>query len=358
MAVNPSPRMVAFPDPKSRHPFHMHSMIHGQPEFVKETLDRVGKSDARSFLPPGRHVVVTGCGTSFHAAMYGARILQSLSSPGEIFEAVPAYDLAYGALPRDTTVLGVSHSGATPTTNRALSRAKRHGLRTAGLSGLPDSPMERVADEVLVIGSTHDRSWANTMSYTTQLSAFAALASNRSKAPKGMGRAIRALPRTLRDALQVESAIRRLASRVARRDRVTVLGTGWDDITALEAALKIRETAGVPASGYHAEQFLHGPFLSLDRDEAVVFLVSEEDTTRAEVIRRALAKSGAALTTVGSNSKASIPLPRMNPLLRPILSIVPLQFLAYYAAVSRHMNPDIMRTDIPRLRAGVEALFR
>lgn len=315
------------------------------------------QSDIASFLPPTRHLILTGCGTSFHAAMYGARILQARGGDRQVVEAIPAYDIAYGRLPSKATVLAVSHSGATPTTNQALVRAKEAGLRTVGLCGLADTEMEGLVEETLILGSTRDRSWANTMSYTSQLIALAALAAQRGRASNELDRGIRAIPRLVRKTLETEEAIRELANRVARRARITFVGTGWDDITALEAALKIRETCGLTASGYHAEQFLHGPFLSLDRWDSIVFLRCRDDTTRAEEIRHALAKTGAVITSVGENHRASIRLPRADPFLRPIVSIVPMQFLAYYAALARHANPDIMRTDIPRLRAGVEALF-
>jgi glutamine---fructose-6-phosphate transaminase (isomerizing) len=348
--------MAAFPSPKDRHPFHMHSMIRGQPGFIRETLDRVQESDVRRFRAPSRHLVMTGCGTSFHAALYGARVLQAAALSGEVVEAIPAYDLAYGRMPRKATVFGVSHSGSTPTTNRALARAARGGLRTLGMCGLPDSPMEELVDEMLVIGSTHDRSWANTMSYTTQLSAFAALASFR-RHSEPTRREVETLPALVQKALRAEVAIRRLSSRVSHQDRVTFLGTGLDEVTSLEAALKIRETAGLVSSGYHAEQFLHGPFLSLDRKDAIVFLLAREDRARAAEIVRALARTGAAVTTVGEAAGASIHLPPAPAILRPIVSIVPMQFLAYYAALARHENPDIMRSDNPRFRAGIEALF-
>ncbi|MCI4371918.1 MAG: SIS domain-containing protein, partial [Thermoplasmata archaeon] len=168
--------MVAFPSPRSRHPFYMHEMIHRQPSFLRETISKVGCVNAASLLRKPRRLILTGCGTSFHAAMYGARILQRSMGDSIAVEATHAYDLAFGALPKSGTVLGVSHSGSTPTTNRALARAKRAGLRTLGLSGLPATAMESIIDDVLVIGSIHDRSWANTMSYTTQLTAFALLA--------------------------------------------------------------------------------------------------------------------------------------------------------------------------------------
>ncbi len=350
--------MVAFPNPRSRPPFYMHGMIRGQPAFVAETLRRVDAADAPSFLGRPRRLILTGCGTSFHAATYGARVLQA-SLPSIPVHAVHAYDLAYGGIvPRNATVLGVSHSGSTPTTNRALRRVRRNGARTLGLCGLPDSDMAAEVTDVLVIGSTHDRSWANTMSYTTQLAALASLASRIGRMQvAGLRSSLRRLARSLEGALFCEPRVRRLASRIARGNRVTFLGSDLDEITALEAALKIRETCSLPASGYHLEQFLHGPYLSIDSRESVVMMRSREDGDRSGTIRRALAASGARLVTVGDHGRADVRVPTIHRMLRPILSVVPMQFLAYYAALARRANPDIMRTDIPRLRAGVEALF-
>lgn len=336
----------------------MHDMILGQPAFVAETLRRTAAADVRSFLGRPRRLVFTGCGTSFHAAMYGARMFQEVL-PSVPVLAIHAYDLAYGStVPANATVLGVSHSGSTPTTNRALRRARRRGCRTLAICGLPSSPMERAADHTLVIGSTHDHSWANTMSYTTQLTAFAALASqSKSHVGPSIEPSLRGLARSLETTLRCESRVRRLATRIARDARVTFLGSDLDEITALEAALKIRETCSLPASGYHTEQFLHGPYLSIDHRESIVMLRSRDDGPRSMTILRALEASGAAVATIGESARAQIRLPAIPRMLRPVLSIVPMQFLAYYAALARRANPDIMRTDIPRLRAGVEALF-
>jgi glucosamine--fructose-6-phosphate aminotransferase (isomerizing) len=350
--------MASFPDLRGKHPFHMHDMIRRQPEFIRETLDRVRAWRGGRIQTTPRHLMVTGCGTSYHAAMYGARILQAVAGGRDLVEATPAYDLAYGLLPRKATLIfGVSHSGSTSTTNRALVRAKRAGFPTVGMCGVRGSRMEEIVDDILVIGSARDRSWANTMSYTTQLSAFASLAAHGPGA-EPIRRGLRLLPSTVRRALRTEGNVRRLAGRVARRRHVTFLAAGLDEVTTLEAALKIRETCGLSASGYHIEQFLHGPFLGLDRADSLVVLLAKEGRTRAWDIVRGLGKTGAALATLGEDPQASIRLPRTHPLLRPILSIVPMQFLAYYAALARHENPDIMRSDTPRFRAGVERLFR
>jgi len=122
-------------------------MIHGQPSFISETLERLSQADVSAFLGRSRRLVVTGCGTSFHAALYGAERLHAVLAPATSVEATHAYDLAYGpfAPPPGASVLGVSHSGSTPTTNRALVRARKSGHRTLAICGLPNSEMEDIA---------------------------------------------------------------------------------------------------------------------------------------------------------------------------------------------------------------------
>lgn len=351
--------MVQFANPRKRHPFHMHDMIRGQPAFVQETLDRLRGFDARSFLGRTRNLVITGCGTSFHAALIGARLLQAGLGDSGIVRAIPAYDLLHGfALPPDCTVLGVSHSGATSTTNDAMALARRSGASTRGLCGLPGSRIAEVADEVLVIGSVHDHSWANTMSYTTQLTSFARLAESVASNPEELfPSGVETIPGVLRATLACEPRARRLSTRIGTSARVTFVGSGLDEITALEAALKIRETCSLPSSGYHVEQFLHGPFLSLDRRESVIALRSNDDGEREADILRGLARTGASVHSVGEARDADIRIPTMDRLLRPIVSVVPLQFVAYYVALAKNANPDIMRSDVPRYRPGLEPLF-
>lgn len=353
--------MVSFPEPRRSHPYHMHDMIRGQPSFVSETLERMEQVDVDALLGRARPLILTGCGTSFYAALYGARVLGEAMEGRRSVEALHAYDLLFSTRTAlaEATVLGVSHSGQTPTTNRALTYARRHGARIIAVCSLPGSPMERIADQTVVIGSTHDRSWANTMSYTTQLTAFARIASEAGGTLAGeLTDALEELPRALAKAQACEESIRRLAKAITARERVTYLGSGLDEITAHEAALKIRETCSLPASSYHLEQFLHGPFLSLDRTEAIVALRSREDGKRAGAILDALAHTGALVAQVGDGAGADIPLPAApHRILRPLLSVIPMQYLAYYAALERGTNPDVMRTDVRRYHSGVDLLF-
>lgn len=352
--------MVRFADPRHAHPYHMHDMILGQPAFVGETLRRLRAADVETFLEEPDYLVVTGCGTSFHAAQYGAYVLQRSWGKRAVVHAVHAFDLLEGGLPPGAdAVLGISHSGNTATTNEALKRARRSGARTLGLVGISGSPMEGFVESALVLGSTHDHSWANTMSYTTQLAALAYLAKNAGEGLRDLGvRQLAGLPGRIRTALRLEAAIQRLARRLGRSRGLTFLGAGLDTPTALEAALKIRETCGLAASAYHPEQFLHGPFLSLRRGDDVVALLSREDGAEGREVIKALARAGARVTTIGDVGNADVRLPRMHHVLRPIVSVVPLQFLAYHAALVRKENPDVMRSSQRRLSRALETLFR
>src|SRR5437879_7455900 len=149
--------MALFPSPRRRHPFYSVEMLRGQPDFVREALGRLADGRPASVLRGPRHLILTGCGTSFHAATYGARILQRAFGSRAVVEAVHAYDLAYGnPAPIGAAVVGVSHSGSTPTTNRALLRARRNGHRAFGVCGLSGSLMEDIVEDVFVIGCVHD----------------------------------------------------------------------------------------------------------------------------------------------------------------------------------------------------------
>src|SRR5947208_15452775 len=94
-----SPAVVSFPDPRSRHPFHMHAMIHGQPAFVEQAVRRVRASDFFASLSRARHLVLTGCGTPYHAAPYRAGVLPAAAARRRV-RAAPACALEEAPVPR------------------------------------------------------------------------------------------------------------------------------------------------------------------------------------------------------------------------------------------------------------------
>jgi fructoselysine-6-P-deglycase FrlB-like protein len=275
--------------------------IRAQPEWLGGIPERVG--DRR--FPDGR-VVLTGCGTSFHAAQTGGEAHQAL----EAVLRPPDADL----------LVCVSHEGETPLT---LEAAQAFDGPVWLVSGKPDGPIAEVSEEVVVVTPKVEESYCHTVSYTCAVAALAAL----------RGEDVRWLR------LAVEQA---LADPFEGGDweRIAVVGAGRDWPTAQEAVLKLREGAHLPAEAHHTEQVLHGHLAAIDERVRVFVLEGEKGrpAERAAAVVRALGEIGAETTLV--------------PTAHPAVDIVPFQLLTVDLAERRGVNPDKIRWDDPRWDAA------
>jgi glucosamine--fructose-6-phosphate aminotransferase (isomerizing) len=269
------------------------SAIDSQPAWLRQV-----PTDRRL---PERHVVFTGCGTSFHAAQTGGPAVQAL-------EAVLAP-------PEADALVVVSHEGETPLT---LEAAHTFDGPVWLVTGKPDSPLGEVADEVVVCTPEVEVSWCHTVSYTCAVAALAAL----------NGEDVGWLP----DAVEAVLSER---EPVSPHDRFLVAGAGRDWPTAQEAVLKLREGAHVAAEAHHTEQLLHGHLAAVD--ETVRAFVLEGEGRAAE---RA-AGAAAALRELGCETT-------LLPTVHPVVDIVRFQLLTVDLAEARGVDPDPIRTDDER----------
>lgn len=253
-------------------------------------------------LPEGR-VILTGCGTSFHAAQTGGRALQAL----ELVLAPPS----------DADVLvAVSHEGETPLTLEAA-RVFRGPVWL--VTGNPDGPIAELADEVVVSTPTVEESWCHTASYTCAVAALAAL----------RGEEIG----WLADAVEDELAAEPLA--VSAHERWLVAGAGRDWPTAQEAVLKLREGAHVAAEAHETEQLLHGHLAAVDGAVRCFVLEGEgRAAERAHDAVAALAELGCDVALVATT--------------HPVADIVRFQRLTVDLAEARGVDPDRIRRDDAR----------
>jgi len=266
-------------------------MIALQPEWLR----RVG-TDLR--LPP--RALLTGCGTSFHAAQTGGDAVQAL-------ELVLRPDRG-----GDLLVL-VSHEADTPLTVEAA-RAWR-GPKWL-VTGKPDGPLAALCDEVVVATPEVESSWCHTASYTCAVATLAAL----------RGEDVSWLPDAVQEILDGE----RLP--VSEHARFLVAGAGRDLPTAHEAVLKLREGAWVAAEAYETEQLLHGYLAAVD--ESVRAFVLEGDGRAAERAHAAVA----ALRELGCEAT-------LVPTVHPVLDVVRFQLLTVDLAEARGAEPDLIRRD-------------
>jgi glutamine---fructose-6-phosphate transaminase (isomerizing) len=274
--------------------------IHDQPEWLRGVPERVG--DRR--LPEGS-VVFTGCGTSFHAAQTGGEALQSL----EAVLRPPEADL----------LVVVSHEGGTPL---AVEATEAFGGPMWLVTGKEESPLAKLADEVLVVTPEVEESYCHTVSYTCAVAALAAL----------RGEDVRWLR------LAVEQALSDPFDG-GGWERVAVVGAGRDWPTAQEAVLKLREGAYISAEAHNTEQILHGHLAAIDETVRVFVLEGEgRAAERAADVVRALGEIGAETTLV--------------PTAHPAVDIVRFQLLTLELAERRGVDPDKIRWDDPRWDAA------
>jgi len=354
--------MTSSSPPRAAHPYYMHDAIYAQPGALRlvERGNEAALSAAATALRGVNRVWLAGVGSSWHAALVGEHLLAGLGKLGAKARAVVASEwTAYGPVPEaGEALVALSHRGSRVAADAATLAAGR-GAVTVGVTG----------KGVTLAGVTHalhtadvETSGAHTVGYTAALAALALLAAEVSGADAAR-RALGAIPDLLAFLLGQESWDD-LGARLAGRRRFWFVGGGPNAATAREGALKLSETAWLPAVAFEPESFLHGPSAALEADDALV-LIAPPGPARAralDVARAARAIGAEVLMLAREDDREAaglgetIALPEVDEALSPILAVVPLQLLAYHVAVARGRNPDLLRADDPahaRARAAL-----
>ena len=385
---DPEAPLTAAPDPldylpmpeiRDAPPWAMAEMIAAEPALVERIGQRLladGSAAAlaeaiREAVGKGEPVVVSGCGTSEHAARGAAAILRAacaeagLPAPGP--QSAQAFELACD--PPRGLVIGVSHEGATAATMAAMANARERGSRTALLTASAHSPAAQGADIVLATVEM-DRSWCHTVGYVSPLAAAcvtAGLIAGHQPDPAQLRRRIA----TGLDAAWGHHGS--MGNAAARARQMIVIASGADRTTGRELALKVEEAAFLPTTYRNLETFLHGHLPATGVETALVLLMLERGAidVRAARARQALAaaevvgmKPGAIL---GEEAASRIP-DELTPGGRIVVpdqpgmpneaaallgAAAPVQLFTLAIAAARGTNPDPIRRDDPRyLRAA------
>ncbi len=375
----PSP----LPPARSGPPYLMTEMIEAEPALAGRLLARLARPgpafrlaaavrDAALSLEP---IVVTGCGTSEHAAIGVAAILRDalgeafLPSLGSIVEARGAFDAALEPQPTGLC-LGISHEGGTAATIRALEAARRNGVATAAVTVSARAPIAAGA-EVVVATEELDQSWCHTIGYLSPLLAATAVAAHLRDRELPTPTIVAALERGRDRAAEAEA----IAAALAERSHVLVVAGGADVATARELALKIEEGSWLPAVHRDLEMLLHGHLAATDETSGLVLILTDrrglgERIGRARDVLEAARRigiRGAAILTEEASARlpasltpaGRISLPEPDGLPRATASLlaaaIPIQLLAERLARARGRNPDRIRRDEDRYRAAAEA---
>jgi glucosamine--fructose-6-phosphate aminotransferase (isomerizing) len=301
-------------------------------------------------------IVFTACGTSWHSALIGEYMMEELARiPSEV-EYASEFRYRNPIVDESTLVVGISQSGETADTLAALREAKRRGARTLGLVNVVGSTIAREVDGGIYLHAGPEIGVASTKAFTSQIAALALLTLRMGRLRalsilqgREVVRALGRLPELVERVLAKASLVEDIAERMMRASNVLYLGRGYNFPVALEGALKLKEISYIHAEGYPAAEMKHGPIALIDDLMPVVFIAPKDAVHQKVVsnVEEVKARGGHVLAVVtegdGALSKLAdhtIEVPETLDLLTPVLTVLPLQLLAYYIAVRRGCNVD------------------
>lgn len=303
-----------------------------------------------------RRILITACGTSWHAALIGEYLLEEfVRIPVEV-EYASEFRYRDPVLDNDCAVLVISQSGETADTLAALREAKRKGVKVFGICNVVGSTIARETDAGIYIHAGPEIGVASTKAFTSQVTVLTLitllLARMRSmSAAKGVeiAKELQALPGKVKHILEGAEAIKAIAKEYHTASNFLYLGRGYNFPVALEGALKLKEISYIHAEGYPAAEMKHGPIALIDDNMPVVFIATKDSTYDKIIsnIEEVRARKGRviAIATEGDEAIKSradhvIYVPPTLEFLTPILTIIPLQLLAYYIAILRGCDVD------------------
>jgi glucosamine--fructose-6-phosphate aminotransferase (isomerizing) len=354
---------------KAAFPHYMLKEIYEQPEALENAMrgrlcdaDQTARFGGLNLDPQqlrrAERLILTGCGTSYHAALVGEYLFEELARLPVEVEYASEFRYRNPPIDRNTIVLAITQSGETADTLAALRESRRKGHPTLALCNAVGSSIAREADGGVYLHAGPEVGVASTKAFTSQVAVLGMLALYLGRlrhlsAPAGarlIGE-LRAMPDAVRRALQCHDAVRRVAERYCGVSNCLYLGRQYLYPVALEGALKLKEISYVHAEGYPAAEMKHGPIALVDRDTPSVFLIPpgavfEKVMSNLEEVKArggpviAVTCEGEAGDEVAARADETIFVPEVPEYLQPLVTAVPLQLLAYHVALLRGCDVD------------------
>ncbi len=318
-----------------------------------------GLRTVRDKLRDAKRIIITACGTSYNAALVGEYLIEQLAQIPVEVEYASEFRYRSPILYDDDIVFVISQSGETADTLAAVKEAKQKGVCVLGIVNVVGSSIARLTDAGIYIHAGPEIGVASTKAFTSQLTVLTLLAlflgrmRNLSQIDGiQIARELEQLPDKIQKILDTASCIEQIAKKYSNVKNFLYLGRGFNYPIALEGALKLKEISYIHAEGYPAAEMKHGPIALIDENMPVVFIAPKDeiyDKILSNILEVKSRKGNViAITDEGNEDLNDIAdhiiyIPNTLPILTPILTVVPLQLLAYYTA--KELGRDI---DKPR----------
>jgi len=351
---------------KGNHRHFMQKEIYEQPVVVAQTLKSyVRRLEEVVALPIPefdlgaiRRVTIVACGTSYYAGMVAKYWFEQFARMPVDLDVASEFRYREPVLEPGGLALFISQSGETADTLAALRHARAEGQKIAVVVNVPTSSMAREADLLLPTHAGPEIGVASTKAFTCQLAVLAALVANVASAKgrlsaeeeKQIVRHLSEAPAAMNAALAYDEAIETVAGAVAGARDVLYLGRGPAFPLALEGALKLKEISYIHAEGYAAGEMKHGPIALIDEAVPVIVIapsgplfektVSNMQEVQARGGKVVLISDYDGIMEAGDGCIATITMPKVHPLIAPLVYAVPVQLLAYHVAVLKGTDVD------------------
>lgn len=342
--------------------------IYEQPKAVRDTTSgRLAKDDSSIIfdelkwtaddVSSFKKIVITACGTAYHAGMVAKYYFEQLARIPVEVDIASEYRYRQPLTDSDTLCITISQSGETIDTLAALKEAKRLGARTLAVTNVVGSSISREADQVVYTWAGPEIAVASTKAYTTQLVTLLMLATHMGQLKgtlpdaKAMEiiKGLKNLPAQCHELLEDVEAIKTFAQKYGFSEDVFFIGRSLDYAVALEGSLKLKEISYIHAEAYAAGELKHGTLALIIEGVPVIALATQHDVYEKtlsnikEVKARDAVVIGMAFkgdTQIEKYVDHTIFIPKTDKYLAPVLAVIPLQLLAYYAAVTRGADVD------------------
>jgi glutamine---fructose-6-phosphate transaminase (isomerizing) len=342
--------------------------IHDQPRTITDAMRGRVVEDEGTIVLGGlqahlrdlrraKRLLITACGTSFHAALIGKYMLEQYAQVPVEVEYASEFRYRNPIVTEDDVMFGISQSGETADTLAAMREGKRKGAVVLGIVNVVGSTIARESEGGVYIHAGPEIGVASTKAFTSLLTVFALLTIMLGRMKKlsvvdgrEMIRALVAIPAQVeRIMAESEEKIKAIANRYKDASNFLYLGRGYNYPVALEGALKLKEISYIHAEGYPAAEMKHGPIALIDENMPVVVIAPHDDIyekviSNIEEVRarkgRVIAIASEGDEKIKSLAEEVIYIPETISMLSPMLTVIPLQLLSYYVATARGCNVD------------------
>ncbi len=344
---------------------YMLKEIFEQPTAIRETIGsrlKLGEpcnfSDiniTKEYLSTINKIFIIACGTAMHAGLTGKKFIENLCNIPVEVDIASEFRYRNPIIDEKTLCIFISQSGETADTIAALKLSKSKGAKTLAVSNVIGSSITREADYTIYTHAGPEIAVASTKAYTSQVVLLGILAiyfaeileSTDSETLENLKKDIFDLPKKIETSLKTSDEVKKFAKKISKEKDVFFIGRGSDYNVALEGSLKLKEISYIHSEAYASGELKHGPIALIEKGITVISILTDKNLLEKSIsnIEEVITRGAKTFIVTNqdienSNFDNVVKIEDTNPLLSPILSVIPLQLLAYYISKDKGLDVD------------------